>query len=215
MKTLLRAVPLKNRLSDKFEEASLFQGIDADNLAHIEGRWRPMFEQRKLHAKTTGESLSEINAEDEHWQWGKKMIAAAQDPFIFDIFVLECAGNTQAIMLVRKGGEKCFSRHPNHLRAPLIYVDFLSTAPWNRPKLVSEPVYKGGGRILISTAVSLSLNEEMQGRIGLHSLPGAEEFYLNQIGMTDLGKDSDHSGLRYFELSTSKATNFFIHPQQQ
>jgi hypothetical protein len=215
MKTLLRAVPLKNRLSGKFEEANLFQGIDTDNLAHIEGRWRPIFEQRKMQAKSTGESLSEINAEDAHWQWGKKMIAAVQDPLIFDIFVLECAGNTQAIMLVQKGGTKCFSRHPDHPRAPLIYVDFLSTAPWNRPKLVSEPVYKGGGRILVSTAISLSFEEEMQGRIGLHSLPGAEAFYRDQISMTDLGKDNDYNGLRYFELPSSKAVQFFTHPPKK
>jgi len=209
MKALLSIVPLKNRLNGSFEEASLFQGIDADNLAHIEARWRPMFEQRKIEAKKTGESLAEINAEDAHWEWGKKAIAAVRDPFLFDIFVLECAGNTQAIMLVRKGGEKCFSRHPDHLRAPLIYVDFLSTAPWNRSRLVKEPVYKGCGRTLISTAISLSFEEEMRGRIGLHSLPGAEEFYQDQVGMTDLGTDRNYHGLRYFELSISNAARIF------
>lgn len=215
MKSLLRAVPLKNRLTGAFEGAQLFQGIDANNLAHIEGRWRPMFEHRKLEAESTGESLSDINAEDAHWEWGKKMIAAVQDPFVFDTFVLECAGNTQAIMLVQKGGPKCFSRHSEHERAPLIYVDFLSTAPWNRPKLVSEPVYKGGGRILISTAVSLSLEEEMQGRIGLHSLPGAEAFYRDQVGMSDFGKDKNYGELVYFELPASKAADMFTHQPQQ
>lgn len=209
MKTPLGVVPLKNRISGEYEEAALFQGIDTDNLAHIEGRWRPMFEQRKLEAKASGESLSDINAEDEHWQWGRKAIAAIRDPLIFEIFVLECAGNTQAIMLVRKGGEKCFSRHSDHPRAPLIYLDFLSTAPWNRPKLVSEPVYKGCGRALFSTAVSLSFEEEMKGIVGLHSLPKAEEFYRDQVGMTDFGRDSDYGGLRYFELPAEEAAKMF------
>lgn len=214
MKALLRAVPLKNRLTGEFEDAWLFQGIDTDNLAHIEGRWRPMFEQRKLEAKATGETLSDINAEDQHWQWGQKAIVAIQDPLVFEIFVLECAGNTQAVMLVRKGGPKCFSRHPAHPRAPLIYVDFLSTAPWNRPKLVKEPVYKGCGRILISTAISLSFEEEMQGRIGLHSLQKAEGFYRDQIGLTDFGEDNNYGGLRYFELPSSGAAQFFPNPPQ-
>jgi hypothetical protein len=212
MKTLLATVPLFNRLSKAFDDASLFQGIDNENFAHIEGRWRPMFDQRTAQAKVTGESRSEINAEDAHWEWGKKMIAATKDPFVFDIFALECAGSTQAMMLVRKGGEKCFSRHNEHPRAPIIYVDFLATAPWNRKRLVREPVYKGGGRILISTAVSLSIEEEMQGRIGLHSLQSAEEFYRTQIGMADLGKDNDYQGLRYFELPASKAVHFFANP---
>ncbi|TGS35833.1 hypothetical protein EN825_34620, partial [Mesorhizobium sp. M8A.F.Ca.ET.182.01.1.1] len=107
----------------------------------------------------------------------------------------------------RKGGQDCFSRHPEHQRVPLIYVEFLATAPWNRPKLVAEPIYKGAGRVLVGTAVSLSLEEEFGGRIGLHSLPGAEVFYRDAIGMTDLGADSEgvHKGLRYFELSSRDA----------
>ena len=96
MKSLLRTVPLMNRLSNTYEEASLFRGIDADNLAHIEGRWNPIFEKRKLEAEASGESLAEINAEDSHWQWGRKSIAAIEDPLTFDIYVLECVGNTHA-----------------------------------------------------------------------------------------------------------------------
>jgi len=210
MKTPITTVPLKNRVSGQFEDATLFQGIDADNLAHIETRWRPLFGLRRFEAGRSGENLSEINAEDAHWEWGKKAIAAIRDPFLYDIFILECGGNTQAIMLVRKGGEKCFSRHPDHPRAPLIYVDFLSTAPWNRPRLVKEPVYKGCGRVLVATAVNLSFEEEMAGRIGLHALPGAETFYSAQLGMTDLGKDREYRGLRYFELPASQATTFFL-----
>lgn len=209
MKTLVRKVPLKNRLTGQFEEASLFQGIDADNLAHIEARWRPMFAQRLLDAQKAGENLSAINAEDALWEWGKKAMAAVVDPLVFEIFVLECAGNTQAMMMVRKGGTKCFSRHQEHPRVPIIYVDFLSTAPWNRPRLVTEPVYKGCGRALLSVAISLSLEEEYQGRVGLHALPGAEVFYRDQVGMDDLGKDEEYGGLRYFELPSSKVAQMF------
>lgn len=209
MKALLSETPLKNRLTGEFEDAKLFQGISTDNIAHVEGRWRPIFEQRKIEAKENHETTADINAEDAHWEWGKKALAAIRDPLTFEIFVLECAGNTQAIMLARKGGEKCYCRHPDHQREQLVYVDFLATAPWNRPKLVSEPVYKGCGRILISTAISLSIEEELEGRIGLHSLPGAEPFYRNQIGMEDLGKDDGCEGLRYFELPTLRAARMF------
>lgn len=210
MKTRLGTVPLKNRVSSEIEEAELFHGIDADNLAHIEGRWRPLFDQRRRQAQTTGEAMSDINAEDAHWEWGKKIIAAEQNPLVYDVFVLECGGNTQAVMLVQKGGIRCFSRHPDDPKAPLIYVDFLATAPWNRPRLVTEPVYGGCGRNMIMTAVSLSLDEEMKGRIGLHSLPGAEEFYRDSIGMADLGKDSKYHNLRYFELSEKQVEAILV-----
>ena len=210
MKELIDRVFLFNRATRQYDDAELFRGLDSKNLAHIEGRWRPMFEMRRREAKASRQSLAEVNAEDAHWEWGKKALVALNDPLLFDFFVLECGGGTQAIMMTRKGGPDCFSRHPEHQRAPLIYVEFLATAPWNRPKLVAEPTYKGSGRVLIGTAVSLSMEEEFGGRVGLHSLPGAEVFYRDAIRMTDLGTDSEgvHKGLRYFELSSGDAATF-------
>lgn len=210
MKELIDKVFLKNRVTNEFETASLFHGIDKDNLSHIEGRWRPLFELRREQAKAAGVSMSDINAEDGHWNWGSKALAAIKDPFLYDIFALECGGNTQALLLTCKGSADCFSRHPQHLKADMIYVEFLATAPWNRPGLVKEPIYKGSGRVLIGTAISLSVEEELAGRIGLHSLPGAEDFYRDVIGMTDLGKDQagPHKGLRYFELPESQVSDF-------
>ena len=210
MKQLVDQVFLMNRVTGEFEAAELFHGIDETTLSHIEGRWRPMFEFRRAQAKASGKSMSDINAEDGHWNWGSKALAAISDPFLYDIFALECGGNTQALLLICKGSTDCFSRHPEHLKADMAYVEFLATAPWNRPRLVAEPIYKGAGRVLIGTAVNLSLEEELGGRIGLHSLPGAEDFYRDAIGMTDLGVDADgpHKGLRYFELPESQVADF-------
>ncbi len=210
MKTLIDRVFLKNRDTDAYEDSDLFHGIDDTNLAHIEGRWRPMFELRRKQAIETGESISEINAEDAHWDWGNKALAAINDPFLYDIFVLECGGNTQALLMTRKGGSDCFSRHTEHPKADMLYVEFLATAPWNRPRLVPNPTYKGAGITLIGTAVSKSIEEEMCGRVGLHSLPGAEAFYRDTVGMTDFGVDQEgaHKGLRYFELPASQVNNF-------
>ncbi len=109
-------------------------------------------------------------------------------------------------MLVRKGG--VFSRHPDHERADLIYIERLASAPWNRPGFSDTPLYKGVGQLLLAAGVNLSLDEELGGRIGLHSLPGAETFYRDVIGMTDLGADTKHHGLQYFELSDAQAAKF-------
>ncbi len=210
MKTLIDKVFLLDRQTGQYEEAALFRGISTENIAHVEGRWRSMFDMRRKEAKAAGKTMAEVNAEDAHWEWGKKAFAAISDPFLYDVFVLECGGGTQAIMITCKGSEDCFSRHHEHERAPLIYVELLATAPWNRPGLVTQPVYKGAGRVMIGTAVSLSLEEEMSGRIGLHSLPGAEKFYRNAMDMTDFGVDKEgvHKGLRYFELPSSQAATF-------
>jgi len=210
MKQLVDRIFLQNRDTREYEPADLFHGIDETNLAHIEGRWRPMFELRRRQATETGQSLSEINAEDARWDWGKKALAAIDDPFLYDIFALECGGNTQALLLTCKGGNDCFSRHTEHPKAHMLYVEFLATAPWNRPGLVLNPTYRGAGMALMGTAVSLSLEEEMGGRLGLHSLPGAEVFYRDIVGMTDFGVDQEgiHKGLRYFELPGSQVNNF-------
>ena len=63
-------------------------------------------------------------------------------------------------------------------------------------------------RVLIATAVQLSLEEGFRGRIGLHSLPQAETFYATNCGMTDLGKDTKKEGLRYFEMTPAQAAAF-------
>ena len=45
-------------------------------------------------------------------------------------------------------------------------------------------------------------------RVGLHSLPQADGFYTNTCGMTDLGTDPEHEGLRYFEMTPEQARAF-------
>jgi hypothetical protein len=53
----------------------------------------------------------------------------------------------------------------------------------------------------------LSEEEGFKGRIGLHSLPQADEFYRLR-GMTDLGTDQTNQNLRYFEMTAEQARAF-------
>ena len=61
----------------------------------------------------------------------------------------------------------------------LLYVEYLSTAPWNRYAIKNKPKFRGIGTILLMQAVFESYNEGFHGRIGLHSLSRAEKFYKN------------------------------------
>lgn len=196
MRQTIATVPLLDLGSGSFRDATLFQGVDVDVLRSIEADWTPLFDAA---------AASENRPEDAHWQWATKALQALQNPLSYELFGIEVDARTQGMMLVLKGGPKCFSRHPEHLRAPLVYLDFLATAPWNRPGMTAKPAYKGIGRLLFMTAVSLSIEEEFAGRVGLHSLPGAEAFYRNQLNMTDMGKDDAYQNLRYFELSATQA----------
>ncbi len=74
--------------------------------------------------------------------------------------------------------------------------------------LAASPRYGLVGRVLIATAVQLSLEEGFRGRIALHSLPQAETFYEKNCEMTDLGLDQKKEGLRYFEMTPAQAAAF-------
>ncbi|MEH2393829.1 MAG: GNAT family N-acetyltransferase [Nostoc sp.] len=65
-------------------------------------------------------------------------------------------------------------------------------------------MYKGVGSSLLKFAIEHSFYLDYKGRLGLHSLPGAENFY-RKFGMVDLGYDSNKQGLRYFEISSDQA----------
>ena len=70
-----------------------------------------------------------------------------------------------------------------------------------------EAALHPGGHRLVQSAVFLSLECGYLGRVGLHSLPQADRFYL-RCGMTDLGQDSGCESLRYWEMTPDQAENF-------
>ncbi|UPJ68526.1 hypothetical protein [Bradyrhizobium sp. 191] len=210
MKTPLGTFDLFNKLTQRFERASLFEGIDESNLHSFEQDWKIAFEARVPADATTVERLA-ANAQDAHWDW-RRLAEIRDNPLLYQMYAVECAGRMQGIMLVKKGGR--FSRHPDHSKADLVYIDRLSTAPWNRRGFVAEPIYQGVGVLLLATAMNLSFEEGLDGRIGLHSLSGAEAFYRDVIGMTDFGPDADKYGMRYFEMSSAQA-QAFLNPQER
>jgi hypothetical protein len=119
---------------------------------------------------------------------------------------IECEGEMQGLMLVATAG------HDGRLNAqvgkPLVYVDYIVTAPWNDPGYVANPRFGLVGKVLIGAAIQVSRELGFRGRLGLHSLPKAEPFYRERCGMTDLGIDAEVEGLRYFEMSSTQARRY-------
>ncbi|MEH1889559.1 MAG: hypothetical protein V7K92_08885 [Nostoc sp.] len=72
----------------------------------------------------------------------------------------------------------------------LVYLDYLTIALWNRRSIENPPIYKGGGSSLLKLAIERSFDLDYKGRICLHSLPGAENFY-RKFEMVNLGYDSN------------------------
>ncbi len=201
MKELLGKVDLYNRDSKAFEKADVYQELDQKNFDDFERLWKPVLAKRRAEVHTLAET-ADANVQDEHWDWvGKSKVAASR--LGQETFAVEC-GETQGLMLVDLNG---FGRLAAQKGRELIYVELLSTAPWNRYKTVASPRYKSVGRVLIATAISLSIDSGFRGRLGLHSLPQSESWYRDVVGFTDLGLDAPKR-MRYFEMTQDQAMAF-------
>ena len=136
--------------------------------------------------------LQASNEEDGHWNWIKKnqFTLFSSD---YEKYAVECEQITQGLMMLEVSN---YSR--NNPQQKIIYVDFLSTAPWNRISLKNPPDYKGVGLTLLSFAKQRSKQLGYEGRVGLHALPKAENFYKRR-GMINFGFDTEKEDLIYFE----------------
>jgi hypothetical protein len=173
--------------------------------------WQPAFEERRtaLQPKSQDE-VAAYDLQDAHWEWDRKI---GQRRSYLRTFAVSCDGQTQGLMRISldPSDPRTRARCPEHHGHGLVYVDLIATAPWNRPRLFGAARYKGVGQVLLAAAVSLSVEEECCGRIGLHALPQSESWYRDRCGMTDLGTDPAYYPnypLRYFEMTEAQARAF-------
>ena len=186
------------------EAAELWHAITEQQLADREGEWVPELFKAMQHLRRAGIDRR-LWPQSRHWDRRKK-VAVLQGMLANPGFSIVCDGLIQGMMIVDtvKHRGRLNGQRGQHL----VYVEFVENAPWNRAELFDPPRYRGVGSILIRAAVAPSEELEFHGRIGLHSLPQANGFYANTCGMTDLGADPDHEGLRYFEMTPDQARAF-------
>jgi hypothetical protein len=122
-------------------------------------------------------------------------------------YVLRCEGRLQGLMRVNSVSQRC--RLPEQHGADCIYVDFIETAPWNQASYSTPQKYGLVGSVLMAAAIHQSLDEGFKGRLGLHSLPQADTWYAQRLGLKDLGLDPDRyqGQLKYFETTPEIAAN--------
>jgi hypothetical protein len=112
----------------------------------------------------------------------------------------------QGLMMVALAGHA--ATLPPDSGKPILYIDFLESAPWNAMPFPDHPYYSGVGSRLFEAAIRLSKKEGFRGRVSLHALPQSEHFYRETCGMTELAPDPQKEGLRYFELTSHQADAF-------
>jgi GNAT superfamily N-acetyltransferase len=89
-----------------------------------------------------------------------------------------------------------FSRLEHHL--PLVYINYVATAPWNRRDSRGFGRLRGVGTSLMEWAAQYSREVGCEGRLGLHSLRSSDAFY-DHLRFRNFGIDAAHRGMRYFE----------------
>jgi hypothetical protein len=137
---------------------------------------------------------------DSEWDWrrflGESSLSQASGTGRYQNYSLWALEELQGLMILEVSG----AAHPTrHQRLPQVYVEYLSVAPDNRPNMRSPRKIMGCGSALLGTAFKVSRRLAWQGRVGLHSLPGAVNFYKGH-GFVDLGPDRSEEGLNYMEI---------------
>jgi hypothetical protein len=183
---------LFHRQRKELLEVTFIDGVERTAVAAAQDSWTKLLKGTK--------------SEHAHWNWNDKYQLVAEAPLAYRIMGIEAEGQMQGLMLLLTAGKFC--RIENQKGKPLVYIDYLATAPWNSSDVVAEPTYAGVGKLFIAAAMQLSIEEELHGRIGLHSLPQAESYYRDICKMTDLGQDKTYYGLKYFETTPEQSASF-------
>lgn len=142
--------------------------------------------------------LAATDQPDQGWPWDYKLRLAQNDER-FEAYAVEVEGFTQGLLLI----ETQWHRSGLPQRYPLVYVQAISSAPWNRISIEDPPYFFGVGRALLLFARKRSEQLGYQGRVALHALPGSEGFY-RRVNMPDYGPDPDKEGLIYFEYGATQ-----------
>ncbi len=160
-------------------DAVLVNDVNDDTLLAADQSWIPMLLQAAREEIARGIPP----APHSHWRWQNKTGTNRGGRRIIGI---ECGGEVQALIALCLD-KKC--RLPVQAGLPLVYVDYIETAPWNMKRYAEQPRFRGCGPRLIGAAVEISVNLGWAGRLGLHSLEEDDtlRFYRLVCGMTGAG----------------------------
>ncbi len=200
-------VQLLDYASRKPVEAELFDEVTVEHFLETKREWRSVVvEAAKVMLKSG--SPREGVPRHFHWDWSSK--ESDLRVLAYNFFGISCGGKLQGLMKLETAGRS--GRLAEQKGKPLIYVDYLETAPWNIKPLANalgrSPQFAAVGTRLIEAAVRKSQEEDFKGRLALHSLSTSERFYLDGCGMSGVGRDPAKQDLLWCEFTPEQAEKF-------
>lgn len=182
----------------------LHDQIRDEHLEFCRKHWGPHI--RRLQDKVISGKLShDFSPTDYYWDWSWKLGEYARFRS-FAEFCITKKNSVEGMMLL---GDPVSSRTSLGGQDTALFLEYLAVAPWNREKSLVSRRFRGVGSLLICLGIRWSRSNGCGGRLALHSVPGALDFY-HALGFRDFGPVSDRtdSDFHYMELDERTATGF-------
>ena len=122
-------------------DAELWDDISDLHLELWRSTWVPMIDHAKRRLKSAAVPPHKW-PQDLHWDWGEKT-DWSRPLLTLQRFSITCGGALQGLMLVNL--TKLTARLPSQKGKDLAYIEFVSTAPWNRPEISGVQQFHGIG----------------------------------------------------------------------
>lgn len=184
----------------------LFHGVDLEKSRECTGRWAAFnlrliqfIEDQHYSSEALAEVLANVQFGDAHWSWVDKSGVYLGEEYNW--FFLVAEGEPQAACLIYHPKESAYDG------APIFYIEYVATAPWNRENPMESRRFKGVGSLIIRHVIEFAKNVlGLRYGFSLHALPDARNYYL-KIGM-ESHEDRTKERLDYFEMPEGKAAEF-------
>src|SRR5260221_17127 len=129
-------------------EASLLDEVTDSHLSMWDTTWIPAM-QSHCAGRAPGDK-----PEDHHWDWRWKGMQW-RTLLGYHSFALLCRNELQGLLIA---ADLNSARIEAQFGKPIVYAEFLATAPWNRPEVQRPPRYRGVGTVMIGAAIELSFD---------------------------------------------------------
>jgi len=179
-------------------DAEITDSISSADIDDWRTTWKPEVDRIVQALKAKGVPQHQW-PQSHHWDWASKVpppMAIFQQGY-----AIRSRRQLQGLMRVDSVSQRC--RLTEQKGVECVYIDYIETAPWNQPMQFQSPKYALVGSVLMAAAIHHSLDLGFRGRLGLHSLPQADSWYVERLGLKDLGLDTEryHGRLKYFEAT--------------
>jgi len=206
-------VPLWDNSRKGWEIGTLVKQPPQDLMLGAEEQWRGWMEGVAAINADRGLGMT-LPFTYAHWPWGYISMRASKSlrEEVYALTRVTDAGTPQERVWVEGMMHLSTYEHtcsaPSHKGKLGIYLDRLATAPWNLPGVLTPPRFKFVGVALMHQVIDVSRDLGFKGRVVLHSLDGAADFY-KKLGMVSLGRDPKKENLERFELEEAAAEAFY------